>query len=220
MKTFFYDVDTQNDFINPDGALYIKGAELLKPNLKALTDYAIKNKIMILGSVDKHFGTDDYQYIETELSKWGGFFPDHCISQCYGQKKIAETIVSNSLFVDSAQKQQYNVSDLLKYEQIMFEKQSYDVFFSPYNLGGNKNIFNIIRDLSENQVVNIIVYGVATDYCVKAATLDLLKHGVQVYVVKDAIKAVNVNQNDEYQSITEMLNAGAIFRNTNDILTQ
>ena len=39
-----YDVDTQNDFMNPSGALYVPDAESIKPNLKKLTDHAKKNK--------------------------------------------------------------------------------------------------------------------------------------------------------------------------------
>jgi len=33
-----------------------------------------------------------------------------------------------------------------------------------------------------------VVYGVATDFCVKAAVLGMQKRGVQCYVVEDAIK--------------------------------
>ena len=37
MKTIFYDVDTQNDFMKEDGALYVPGAESIKENLEKLT---------------------------------------------------------------------------------------------------------------------------------------------------------------------------------------
>src|SRR3989339_460088 len=90
----FYDVDTQNDFMNADGALYVPAAELIKPALAKLTDYARANNIPVLGSVDKHFGTEQYKSREGELQKWGGPFPDHCMSQTDGQDKIDETTLS------------------------------------------------------------------------------------------------------------------------------
>ena len=33
----FWDVDTQHDFMDPDGKLYVKGAELIMPKLAQLT---------------------------------------------------------------------------------------------------------------------------------------------------------------------------------------
>ncbi len=87
----FYDVDTQNDFMNKDGALYVPNAELIKPNLRKLTEYAEKNIIPILGSVDKLFGTEEYKTRELELKRWGGPFPDYCMNMTIGQLKIHET---------------------------------------------------------------------------------------------------------------------------------
>ena len=55
----FYDVDTQMDFMNKDGALYVPNAELIKPRLELLTNFAINNRILRIGSVDQHFGTEE-----------------------------------------------------------------------------------------------------------------------------------------------------------------
>ncbi|MEK6827242.1 MAG: cysteine hydrolase family protein, partial [Nanoarchaeota archaeon] len=145
----FYDVDTQNDFMNKTGALYVPNAELIKPNLKLLTDFARKNKILIIGSVDRHFGTEEYKEREGELAKWGGPFPDHCMNGTFGQEKILETNQEN-------------------YQNLFFEKQSYDVFTNP----------TISAFLKESKIKESIVYGVATDYCVKAAVLGMQQKGI------------------------------------------
>ena len=52
--TIFWDVDTQYDFIMPDGKLYVTASEKRLPNLKKLTDYARQRGIPIYGSVDNH----------------------------------------------------------------------------------------------------------------------------------------------------------------------
>lgn len=181
----FYDVDTQNDFMNKDGALYVPDAESIKPNLALLTKYARANGIQVVGSVDKHFGTEEYRQKEGELARWGGPFPDHCMTGTFGQKKIAETDNAGS---------------------IIFEKQHYDIFTN----------HSLEAYLKEKEVTEAVVYGVATDFCVKAAVLGMQQRGVQCYVVKDAIKGVFPGPTNS--ALEEMLKAGAKFTTTKDVL--
>jgi nicotinamidase/pyrazinamidase len=216
MKTFFYDVDTQNDFINPNGALYVPNAETLKDNFQKLTNYAIKNNIIILGSVDKHFGTEEYKNSELELIKNGGPFPEHCICNNIGQQKITETTTNNQLFIQSNKIIDYK--NINNYKQIMFEKQSFDVFYTENNHGGNKNIYNVLNLLKQKDNIEIIVYGVATDYCVKAAVIGFINLGINTIVIEDCIKAVNINKNDGENAINLMKQIGAKFIALKNIL--
>ena len=66
---FFVDVDTQLDFMLSNGALYVPGAERMIPKLRRLFDFARKNEISILSSVDAHTPDDP------EFSS----FPPHCV---------------------------------------------------------------------------------------------------------------------------------------------
>jgi len=214
----FYDVDTQNDFVNADGALAVPGADKLKKNLKALTEYALNTNTQILGSVDKHFGTPQLAKQEAELLSNGGIFPDHCMVATTGQNKIAETNAS-PFYIPTDSKicnAEGFMNDILKSSicaQTIFEKQCYDVFAE---VGGNPNLPKLLKYAD---VTEAIVYGVATDYCVKAAVLGMLKMGIHVMVVKDAIEAVNVNPDDGKNAIQEMANAGAGFVNTDSIIS-
>ena len=53
MKPYvFVDIDTQIDFIHDRGNLAVPGAENLRDNLKALTDFALVNEIKIIASMD------------------------------------------------------------------------------------------------------------------------------------------------------------------------
>lgn len=203
----FYDVDTQNDFMNKNGALYVPGAELIKPNLKLLTDYAEMNKVSIVGSLDVHFGTEEHKDKEGELQRWGGPFPDHCMYNSEGAMKISETrtfgsgqiILPNYLSHGTWSRLDTAVSESKRNSSVYFEKQSYDIFKTPF----------FERFLEKAGVKEAAVYGVATDYCIKAAVLGLQERGIQCYVVEDAIKGVAPETTES--ALEEMAKAGAKF---------
>ena len=59
-------------------------------------------------------------------------------------------------------------------------------------------------------IKRIFVGGLATDYCVKATALDGRKDGLEVYLLTDAIRAVNVQPGDGGRAVAEMRAAGVI----------
>jgi len=86
-------VDTQHDFIQPTGKLYVPGAEQIVPTLGALTDYAHAHGIRIIASSDDHVAG------HKELSVTPDFrttFPEHCMRGTPGQTKIPETRPRNA----------------------------------------------------------------------------------------------------------------------------
>lgn len=217
----FYDVDTQNDFMNKNGALYVPDAEEIKPNVKLLTENARKKSIFVVGSVDKHFGTLEYKERELELARWGGPFPDHCMIGSHGNSKIPETVLSdhpiliehplNNKILTRVLDRAVDELDQVYAEYwlpngIYFEKQNYDVFTNP----------NVKAFLEIAKPESAVIYGVATDYCVKAAVLGLQKMKVRCYVVTDAIKGVFPESTKTV--LEEMAKAGAKFVTTKEIL--
>lgn len=208
----FYDVDTQLDFIDADGALAVSGAEEICENLGRLTTFAFEEDIQLIGSLDVHKGTEEYKEREGELSKYGGPFPDHCMHGTKGAEKIQET-ESVFLRVPNPLKGENVDEDAIKrciegIYPIYFEKQSYDIFTNP--------AFSAF--LKRYTVKEAVVYGVATDYCVKAAVLGMQKMGIQCYVVKDAIRGVAIPTTAV--ALKEMRKAGAKFVTTEDILSE
>ncbi|MGQ7868507.1 isochorismatase family protein [Sunxiuqinia sp. sy24] len=65
--------------------------------------------------------------------------------------------------------------------------------------------------LNENQVDQLYVCGLTTEYCVKNTVLDALNAGYQTYVVKEAVAAVKAQPGDEEKAWEEMQDAGAII---------
>ncbi len=78
---------------------------------------------------------------------------------------------------------------------------------------------NLAEYLRKEGITTLYITGLATDYCVKATTLDALKEGFEVYVVTDAIKAVNVHPNDGEKALEEMQKAGAKLITSKELLS-
>jgi nicotinamidase/pyrazinamidase len=63
--------------------------------------------------------------------------------------------------------------------------------------------------LREQGVEEVVVGGLATDYCVKNTVLDALKHGFKVKLLENATRAVDRQPGDGDRAIEEMRAAGA-----------
>ena len=165
----FVDIDTQRDFILPQGKLYVKDAEKIIPNLKELTRIAANNQSLIISSVDTHIKNDP------EFKQ----FPSHCLKGGPGQRKIPETLLKKHVFIPQEILNRGQLFDKIKgYPQIIIEKNAYDVFVN----------FNLLVLLRPFQAA--FVYGLALDYCLKYAVLGLLQAGLKVYLIMDAAKPV------------------------------
>ena len=186
MTRVFWDVDTQVDFMRPDGRLYVDGAETIVANLAALTDFAHGNGIRIIGSSDNHDPTDD------ELSETPDFadtFPPHCLRGTYGQSRIPETTLRDVLVVEP----EHAAPDVVRLVEnhagdILFHKHYFDVFTNP-------NVSPVVEGLCVDEVV---LYGVALDVCNRYAVEGLLSRhsGVSLTVVTDAVRAINEDGRD------------------------
>ena len=62
----------------------------------------------------------------------------------------------------------------------------------------------------------VVVYGVATDYCIKAAVLGLCKLGYEVIVAEDSI--TGIEGKTTYEAIELMKFKGAVFKKTKVII--
>jgi nicotinamidase/pyrazinamidase len=68
---------------------------------------------------------------------------------------------------------------------------------------------DLASQLRRDGVEEVLVGGLATDYCVKNTVLDALKHGFKVKALKDAMHAVDVEPGDGERAVEEMRAAGA-----------
>jgi nicotinamidase/pyrazinamidase len=68
---------------------------------------------------------------------------------------------------------------------------------------------DLAAQLRDQGVEEVLVGGLATDYCVKNTVLDALKLGFKVKALQNAMRAVDVNPRDGERAIEEMKTAGA-----------
>lgn len=90
MKTVFFDVDTQLDFLYPAGALYVPGAEGIVKTLRELTGFAAANGIPVIATMDAHAEDDP------EFQRW----KPHCVVGTAGQEKASGTRVPGQTIIE------------------------------------------------------------------------------------------------------------------------
>lgn len=167
MKTVYFDIDTQIDFMFPAGALYVPGAERTVTAVARLNRHAASTGSVLVSTVDAH--TED----DPEFRHW----PAHCVTGTVGQQKPASTLLDRTLTVPVSEWAE-RIDGI---QQILLEKQGYDCFANP-NLEDLLLAFNADR---------FVVYGVVTEICVKHAALGLLDRGKKVELVADAVRELS-----------------------------
>ena len=192
---FFFDIDTQRDFMLPSGALYVPGAERIVSKLRRLFDFARKHEISILSSVDAH-AADDPEFRQ---------FPPHCVVGTEGQKKIEETLLGRPLIIANKPFDRNLLEVVRKNQQIIVEKQTLSVFDNPVTE-------RLLRALPPHA----IVFGVTTEYCVKEACLGLRRLGIPTALLTDAVRALTLKA--EKQALEEMKDAGVEFTTVDMLL--
>lgn len=207
MTTICWDVDTQNDFILADGALSVPGALELIPRLRALTDWAHAQGHTIVAT------TDDHLPEHAEISDQPDYqttFPPHCMAGTPGQEKIVETTLNHPLLVDYQPRDEAELRAAVQAHQGDFclTKSGTDVF------EWNPNADTVIHVLQPHRIV---IYGVATDFCVRLAVTGLRNRAphAELVIVTDAMAAINAG--DGAALIQSWRESGYSLKRTDEI---
>jgi nicotinamidase/pyrazinamidase len=172
--TILWDVDTQVDFMLPDGKLYVPGAQQTLPAMKELVDSARKAGIVHVASADDHELTD------TEISETPDFrttYPPHCLRGTRGARKVPETEQGDPVPITSTELPERYLAG----REFLLLKKSFDVFTNP-------NTDRLLEHLAPD---TIVVFGVATDVCDAAAIRGFLERGLRVRFVEAAARGLD-----------------------------
>ena len=174
----FWNVDTQIDFMEPTGKLYVKGAEKLKPILKKITTFAADNHIRVINTCDFHLiNSNEFSANPDFIST----FPLHCMAGTNGAEFIQETKPDLPAIIDWMTQLAIlpYLANAKQFRNIVIRKDAFDVF------EGNPYTTKVLNLLNPNKV---FVYGVTTNVCVDKAVCGLVGHGYKVFVFEDAIQ--------------------------------
>jgi nicotinamidase/pyrazinamidase len=177
VKTVFFDVDTQIDFVYPAGSLHVPGAPALVPAWTTLTRVAATNAVTLVSTADAHSEDDP------EFKTW----TPHCVVGTVGQMKIAPTLLKDPITISSVHGALDSLAkDLANVTQFIVEKQHLDAFTNP----------NLLRLLHTLRADRYVVYGVVSEFCVHHALRGLFQTGAQIQVVTDAIMSLDQREEE------------------------
>jgi nicotinamidase/pyrazinamidase len=169
-----WDVDTQVDFMLPDGKLYVPGAEGTAPAMKRLVDAARAAGIVHVASADDHELTDEEISDEPDFQQT---YPPHCLRGTRGARKIPETEQEDPVPITL----EHLPERYLEGREFLLLKKNFDVFTNP-------NTDRLLERLDPDEIV---VFGVATDVCDDAAIRGFLARGRKVRFVEDAARGLD-----------------------------
>lgn len=191
-KVAFIVVDIQNDFLDlPGAALPVHGADeyyiwdvqhfirLLNNRAQdrynpiyVTRDYHPKNHVSF---VTNHSGKNVYDTISLADGRNQILWPEHCI-----EKSIGSLICLD--------RDDY-LNEIKKGCDVQYD--SYSGFKDD---GGNETDLN--RLLKIDEITDIIIFGLALDYCVKYTALDGIKYGYNVHLIEPLCRGVNKVSSD------------------------
>ena len=193
-------VDLQGDFTTwQKGALAVEGTDeaFVKKVENATVDLKDKGYPIFatqdwhpaehVSFYSNHVGTEPYEAIQIE-GRTQVLWPPHCVQET----ENAKVLLDHDLFVAIVQKG---------------KDKRYDSYSGFQDDGGAKTEMNGI--LKENGIKELIVYGIATDYCVKATAIDAADAGYKVTVVEGLSKGVAPDTTAE--ALDEMKAKGIIL---------
>lgn len=185
-------VDIQNDFL-PGGALEVREGDKIIPLINHLQPFFP----LVIATQDWH-PSDHGSFAENHLgSKEPGelidlnglaqvLWPVHCVQNSAGASFSEEL-------------------DMSRVKKV-FPKgtdsgiDSYSGFFD----NGHRKATGLENYLRDQQVEEVFVVGLATDYCVKFTAMDAKASGFITYVITDATRGVNLAANDSREAFSQL----------------
>jgi len=176
-------VDPQNDFC-PGGSLPVADGDAVMPVLNAWAAAAARAGTPIFVSRDWHPART------THFRDNGGVWPPHCVMHTRGAE--------------------FHPNLQLPAEAVVVSKGTgaAEDAYSAFQARDADGV-PLATLLHQRGVRHLYVMGLATDYCVRASALDGLSGAFAVTLVRDGMRAVNLQPEDGDNALREMQAAGA-----------
>ncbi len=190
-------IDLQNDFV-PGGALAVKDGDQIIP---------IANRLIASDRFERVVATQDWHPADhaSFAANHPGKKPGDLID-LHGLKQVLWPVhcvqnTGGALFVPGLETRRI---------ARVFQKgtdpaiDSYSGFFD----NGHRKSTGLGDWLKTLGVADVVICGIATDYCVKFSALDARELGLKVTLIEDACRGVDLNPGDVKRAVEEMRAAG------------
>ncbi len=184
-RTALIVVDVQNDFADPSGSLYVAGGEETIPFINGQIDAAREAGATVVYTRDWHPESTPH------FAKDGGIWPVHCVGDTWGAEFHPDLVVDGP-----------------EIRKGTGGEDGYSGFSVRDPVSGEATPTDLEALLRKAQVTDVVVVGLATDYCVKETALDAARLGFRTTLLADGIRAVNLAPGDGARAVAAMHAAG------------
>ena len=186
-------VDVQNDFADPDGSLHVRDGHEVIPIINREAELARSAGALVAYSQDWHPESTPH------FQKDGGIWPVHCVQGSWGSSFHPDLEVADgSPIVHKGDNRE----------------DGYSAFTCRDHHTGELIRTPLESILNRHKIHDVVITGLATDYCVKATALDAVRLGFPATVLTDAVAAVDLQPGDGQRALDEMRDAGVVLQSS------
>jgi nicotinamidase/pyrazinamidase len=178
-------VDVQNDFADAAGSLSVAGGRDAIPFINEQVAAATLAGAAVVYTRDWHPEHTPH------FAQDGGIWPVHCVGGTWGSEFHPDLVVSGP-----------------EVKKGVGGEDGYSGFTVRDPETGASQPTSLETMLRGARITNVVVVGLATDYCVKETALDAARLGFSTTVLADGVRSVNLLPGDGARAIAEMTGAG------------
>jgi nicotinamidase/pyrazinamidase len=184
-RTALLVIDVQNDFADPEGSLYVPGAEHVIDVVNREVAAAHAAGALVVTTQDWHPPSTPH------FAKDGGTWPVHCVADTWGAALHPRL--------------QPGAHQVFKG---VGGEDGYSGFSMVHPTTGTTSSTGLDELLRAGRIERVVVVGLATDYCVKETALDAVRLGYDTTVLLAAVRPVELEPGDGQRAVDEMAGAG------------
>jgi nicotinamidase/pyrazinamidase len=179
-------VDVQNDFADPAGSLSVKGGDAVIPTINGEIAMATSAGALVVATQDWHPESTPH------FAKDGGIWPVHCVGDTWGAELHPDLNIPE---------------EAPRIHKGANGEDGYSGFTMRDPTSGEEIPTELDQLLRDRGITNVVVVGLATDYCVSATALDAARLGYETATMTDAIAAVDLKPGDGDRALQSMRDA-------------
>jgi nicotinamidase/pyrazinamidase len=179
-------VDVQNDFADPRGSLFVRGGEDVVPRVNEEIRGADDAGALVVYTQDWHPESTPH------FQKDGGIWPVHCVHDSWGAAFHPALEVRGPVIRKGTG-----------------GEDGYSGFSVRDPETGERSATALENELRRRGVTRVAIAGLATDYCVVETVLDARRLGFEPTVLREEIRAVDLEPGDGDRALERMRGAGA-----------